>query len=81
MKPYTPGSTSTSWTVAPRAGAWVETTLCAGEWARRKLVAPRAGAWVETIGPPLCFAGKKVAPRAGAWVETINCCVPYYPNH
>ncbi len=34
--------------VAPRAGAWIETTnrirWLAGSW-----VAPRAGAWIETL--------------------------------
>ena len=33
--------------VAPRAGAWIETTFDA-EAALDLLVAPRAGAWIET---------------------------------
>ena len=33
--------------VAPRAGAWVETTVI-GAYGAVVAVAPRAGAWVET---------------------------------
>ena len=33
--------------VAPRAGAWIETSISASE-RRRNHVAPRAGAWIET---------------------------------
>ena len=33
--------------VAPRAGAWIETSPWCG-MAERKRVAPRAGAWIET---------------------------------
>ena len=55
--------------VAPRAGAWIETTSTASAsvWC---MVAPRAGAWIETsIVHPLGLAAD-VAPRAGAWIET-----------
>ena len=34
--------------VAPRAGAWIETTIFKG-WCHVAIVAPRAGAWIETI--------------------------------
>ena len=33
--------------VAPRAGAWIETQFT-GETFERRFVAPRAGAWIET---------------------------------
>ena len=55
--------------VAPRAGAWVETT-CRRCSASRICVAPRAGAWVETCLRLLFSWLHCVAPRAGAWVET-----------
>ena len=55
--------------VAPRRGAWVETTRT-GKIKLSYIVAPRRGAWVET----LAFLGRlgrpEVAPRRGAWVET-----------
>ena len=35
--------------VAPRAGAWIETTQPLMYWAWQQGVAPRAGAWIETI--------------------------------
>ena len=34
--------------VAPRAGAWIETSY-ALQLAKYKQVAPRAGAWIETL--------------------------------
>ncbi len=34
-------------TVAPRAGAWIE-TFCTPEVSHGRMVAPRAGAWIET---------------------------------
>ncbi len=34
--------------VAPRAGAWIETSLCPLTLLN-SIVAPRAGAWIETI--------------------------------
>ena len=37
-----------SWSVAPRAGAWIETETTRQTWLRLS-VAPRAGAWIETI--------------------------------
>ncbi|CEO88675.1 conserved hypothetical protein [Syntrophaceticus schinkii] len=42
-----PARTLKAQLVAPRAGAWIETTLEAkGE--TEAVVAPRAGAWIET---------------------------------
>ena len=35
-------------TVAPHAGAWIETAHCIVKW-RESPVAPHAGAWIETI--------------------------------
>ena len=62
--PLAPGGT-----VAPRAGAWVE-TLQTGHQPTSTYVAPRAGAWVETHLPDGMGTNHRVAPRAGAWVET-----------
>ena len=55
--------------VAPRAGAWIETlsSECALHDAA---VAPRAGAWIETHSGADSGFCRPVAPRAGAWIET-----------
>ena len=57
--------------VAPRAGAWIETRDV--RIAKiTEAVAPRAGAWIETFircSPPIAA---RVAPRAGAWIETLK---------
>ncbi len=56
-------------TVAPRAGAWIETSsLWVCTWS--SLVAPRAGAWIETGNEVKSGGIGDVAPRAGAWIET-----------
>ena len=55
--------------VAPRVGAWIETTSC-------KIltylfaVAPRVGAWIETGSRGSIRWETEVAPRVGAWIET-----------
>ncbi|SNT41136.1 hypothetical protein SAMN05421775_11642 [Jannaschia aquimarina] len=56
-------------TVAPFAGAWIETTAedLANLWLQ---VAPFAGAWIETIRAPIPIQVSCVAPFAGAWIET-----------
>ena len=56
--------------VAPRVGAWIETTFERGLCDLGYKVAPRVGAWIETIG--ICYEGglDAVAPRVGAWIET-----------
>ena len=64
-KPATPK------TVAPRAGAWIETGNH-NEYSIIVRVAPRAGAWIETSNPTLIPWKMIVAPRAGAWIETSN---------
>ena len=56
-------------TVAPRAGAWIETTTNLRKPLSQK-VAPRAGAWIETLCELTSLALSPVAPRAGAWIET-----------
>ena len=63
-------------TVAPRAGAWIETfiRMCLN---RSKKVAPRAGAWIETAPQSLCAPTPPVAPRAGAWIETVIALIFY----
>ncbi len=58
-------------TVAPHAGAWIETR-------RRllpksvRLVAPHAGAWIETWPLTSTATAILVAPHAGAWIETFE---------
>ena len=51
--------------VAPHAGAWIETT---GSWSPqgRSDVAPHAGAWIETSRGVLPRGSFAVAPHAGA---------------
>ena len=63
-----------SWSdyVAPRAGAWIETSYVTKSFTEFR-VAPRAGAWIETDHLtlfPVC--ADEVAPRAGAWIETVS---------
>ena len=58
-------------TVAPHAGAWIETNLH-GVTSSMRLVAPHAGAWIETLIVTTHFSMSQVAPHAGAWIETIN---------
>ncbi len=58
------------YSVAPHAGAWIETAQVYQDVAAAQ-VAPHAGAWIETAARmrpiwPLCG----VAPHAGAWIET-----------
>ena len=57
--------------VAPRRGAWVETTVL---WLHRftALVAPRRGAWVKHRMDIAHTTPTHVAPRRGAWVETYG---------
>ena len=55
--------------VAPRRGAWVETSAF-GNFTSVPQVAPRRGAWVETGNRARVSCGNVVAPRRGAWVET-----------
>ena len=56
--------------VAPRRGAWIETTSLIF-WLPLKSVAPRRGAWIETWQPYAHSFRDLVAPRRGAWIETI----------
>ena len=55
--------------VAPRVGAWIETS-CRLAWRPVRHVAPRVGAWIETIDVRDLVILKEVAPRVGAWIET-----------
>ena len=55
--------------VAPFAGAWIETALCAFAMQQVR-VAPFAGAWIETVGSRSQEMALWVAPFAGAWIET-----------
>ena len=56
--------------VAPRRGAWVETSSL-GKDTTSASVAPRRGAWVETSISITSSGFRPVAPRRGAWVETL----------
>jgi hypothetical protein len=49
-------------TVAPHAGAWIETNIQAKRGPAGK-VAPHAGAWIETIHPSGRLAWAIVAPH------------------
>ena len=63
-------------TVAPHAGAWIETRPGLPRGQPAPDVAPHAGAWIET---PLQDGGAahfKVAPHAGAWIETSYSAMP-----
>ena len=55
--------------VAPRVGAWIETSPSLRGW-RFGCVAPRVGAWIETGLLRSSFRRTFVAPRVGAWIET-----------
>ena len=55
--------------VAPRAGAWIETSSVMYRFTFFR-VAPRAGAWIETENLQNIAEDFLVAPRAGAWIET-----------
>ena len=58
-------------TVAPHAGAWIETRPLDGQLpAAGQHVAPHAGAWIETRRYARRPPGRPVAPHAGAWIET-----------
>ena len=56
--------------VAPRVGAWIETTV-ETEGEQIGNVAPRVGAWIETKNDKASYAFNSVAPRVGAWIETL----------
>ena len=56
-------------TVAPLAGAWIE-TVEARKASIEEAVAPLAGAWIETTSAAGCSYMYDVAPLAGAWIET-----------
>ena len=50
--------------VAPRAGAWIETSgRRAARWAAR--IAPRAGAWIETLALTNCVLRALRRPSRG----------------
>jgi len=57
-------------TVAPRVGAWIETSATLLGWAEDVVSHP---AWVrglKPLGTELIINGQGVAPRVGAWIET-----------
>ncbi len=49
MKLYVKSESERLGLVAPRAGAWIETST-EGKIVTSERVAPRAGAWIETLG-------------------------------
>ena len=57
--------------VAPRVGAWIETTAALNA-KNRRWVAPRVGAWIETNSALNAILDDVVAPRVGAWIETSS---------
>ena len=59
------------YTVAPHAGAWIE-TLSSYAILLLSLVAPHAGAWIETSRRTPLPTKQCVAPHAGAWIETTS---------
>jgi len=63
--------------VAPRAGAWIETNISVIS-SQPVIVAPRAGAWIETLYICSLYRLTEVAPRAGAWIETRNFASNYH---
>ena len=56
-------------TVAPPAGAWIE-THDRFRLPENRPVAPPAGAWIETVHNFNRLIEEGVAPPAGAWIET-----------
>ena len=64
MKPVSDPATTTNMQVAPRAGAWIETTRGKVPWVRPP-VAPRAGAWIETYSYLMISAEKTGRPPCG----------------
>ena len=70
LKQYEGRSELCLYSVAPHAGAWIE-TLRNQLSKRLMLVAPHAGAWIETKAYRKVPRGVTVAPHAGAWIETI----------
>ena len=69
LKPQSERLSKTLTSVAPLAGAWIETPKN-GKSEVGKKVAPLAGAWIETLGMIADFPAHVVAPLAGAWIET-----------
>ena len=66
-------------TVAPYAGAWIETRIC--PCPRPAItVAPYAGAWIETVKLVQTEAVMTVAPYAGAWIETGGACPRFFSS-
>ena len=55
--------------VAPYAGAWIETDRSITDIYTDN-VAPYAGAWIETLHLGSGHSISLVAPYAGAWIET-----------
>ena len=61
-------STKAAMTVAPHAGAWIETLQAPGA-GTATLVAPHAGAWIETDQPQRARQpARPVAPYAGSCI-------------
>ena len=56
--------------VAPHAGAWIE-TMSAGAMVGASFVAPHVGAWIETTVSEFAKTIGWVAPHVGAWIETM----------
>ena len=61
---------SVGFVVAPRVGAWIETSPVYAH-GNNCGVAPRVGAWIETLFSLKLLVKRSVAPRVGAWIETL----------
>ena len=70
LKQLSINSRSSTKLVAPRVGAWIETSSDGGYFAG-EFVAPRVGAWIETKSSLRDLSPFVVAPRVGAWIETL----------
>ena len=61
--------------VAPRAGAWIET--CSNRIVSQGMRSPLAqGRGLKQGQPARRVRARKVAPRAGAWIETTSLIYP-----
>ena len=71
LKPFSSVGFRTWFGVAPRVGAWIETS---GIYQNLNdvQVAPRVGAWIETKKKQQEEELELVAPRVGAWIETCQ---------
>jgi len=63
--------------VAPRAGAWIETTIFIVVFQGKPVSRPARARGLKQPGALDQPAALAVAPRAGAWIETWSICGKY----